>query len=399
MPLNIDTLGLAMQVTPEGPVAPDYQTILATLIRYFRQIYGEDAYLEPDSKDGQLVALLALAIHDDNNAALAVYNAFSPATAMGQGLSSNVKINGIRRHGATHSTVDVLITGEPGTIITAGLMRDANGVQWALAQTITIPVSRSGLFTAICTEAGPVVAPPGTVSQIATPTRGWTSVTNPQTAIVGVAAETDAQLRKRQTQSVALASLTPFDALDGAIANIHGVSRHKLYENDTGSTDANGLPPHAICAIVEGGDVTEIAQVIRGKKGQGVATAGALAVNVADLYGYPHVIHFSRPTLVSVQVNIRLKAFMGYTTEIGAQIKTAVADYINSLSIGDDVLLSRVYSPANLGVVSGGNARYYDITALTLGRTTATLAAANINIAYDEAAYCSPDNIILVATA
>ncbi len=90
---------------------------------------------------------------------------------------------------------------------------------------------------------------------------------------------------------------------------------------------------------------------------------------------------------------------MGYTTEIGAQIKTAVADYINSLSIGDDVLLSRVYSPANLGVVSGGNARYYDITALTLGRTTATLAAANINIAYDEAAYCSPDNIILVATA
>ncbi|EOL8935118.1 baseplate J/gp47 family protein [Cronobacter dublinensis] len=399
MPLNIDTLGLAMQVTPEGPVAPDYQTILATLTRYFRQIYGEDAYLEPDSKDGQLVALLALAIHDDNNAALAVYNAFSPATAMGRGLSSNVKINGIRRHGATHSTVDVLVTGEPGTLIVAGVIRDANGAQWALAQTITIPVSGSGLFTATCTGPGPVAALPGTVSQIATPTRGWVSVTNPQAAIVGIAAETDAQLRKRQTQSVALASLTPFDALDGAIANIHGVSRHKLYENDTARPDANGLPPHAICAIVEGGDVTEIAQVIRGKKGQGVATAGALAVNVADLYGYPHVIRFSRPTLVPVQVHIRLNAFTGYTTEIGAQIKAAVAEYINSLSIGDDVLLSRVYSPANLGVVSGGNSRYYDIISLMLGRTSDTLATMNIDIAYDEAAYCTPDNITLVVTA
>ncbi|ELY4855245.1 baseplate J/gp47 family protein [Cronobacter turicensis] len=399
MPLNIDTLGLAMQVTPEGPVAPDYQTILSTLTGYFRQIYGEDAYLEPDSKDGQLVALLALAIHDDNNAALAVYNAFSPVTAMGEGLSSRVKINGIRRHGATHSTVDVLITGEPGTIIGTGLIRDANGTQWALAQTITIPVSGNGLFTATCTESGPVAALAGTVSQIATPTRGWMSVTNPHAAVVGVAAETDAQLRTRQTQSVALSSLTPFDALDGAIANIHGVSRHKLYENDTGDPDANGLPPHAICAIVEGGDITDIAQVIRGKKGQGVATVGTLAVNVADLYGYPHVIRFSRPTLISVQVNIRLKAFMGYTTEIGAQIKAAVAGYINSLSIGDDVLLSRVYSPANLGVVSGGSARYYDIAALTLGRTTNTLAAANIDIAYDEAAYCTPDNITIVATA
>ncbi|SQA96266.1 Uncharacterised protein [Cedecea neteri] len=28
----------------------------------FRQIYGTDAYLEPDSKDGQLISLVALAI-------------------------------------------------------------------------------------------------------------------------------------------------------------------------------------------------------------------------------------------------------------------------------------------------------------------------------------------------
>jgi hypothetical protein len=63
--------------------------------------------------------------------------------------------------------------------------------------------------------------------------------------------------------------------------------------------------------------------------------------------------------------------YLGYTSLIGDQIKAAIADYINSLKIGDDVLLSRVYSPANLGVVSGGNSRYYDITSLQIGKQRA----------------------------
>ena len=51
MALNLDTLGLSATVTAQGISAPDYQTILDTLTSYFRQIYGSDAYLEPDSKD------------------------------------------------------------------------------------------------------------------------------------------------------------------------------------------------------------------------------------------------------------------------------------------------------------------------------------------------------------
>jgi hypothetical protein len=99
MALNLDTLGLSATVTAEGISAPDYQTILDTLTSYFQQIYGSDAYLEPDSKDGQMVAIYALAIHDANNTAIAVYNSFSPSTGIGRALSSNVKINGIVRKG------------------------------------------------------------------------------------------------------------------------------------------------------------------------------------------------------------------------------------------------------------------------------------------------------------
>ncbi|HEC7512204.1 TPA: baseplate J/gp47 family protein [Salmonella enterica subsp. enterica serovar Muenchen] len=399
MALNLDTLGLSATVTAEGISAPDYQTILDTLTSYFQQIYGSDAYLEPDSKDGQMVALVALAIHDANNTAITVYNCFSPATGYGAALTSNVKINGIARKGATNSTVDLLLTGTAGTTITNGTVKDTNNVIWRLPASMVIGVDGAVTVTAICSNSGAVAALAGTITTINTPTRGWTSVTNPAAAAVGAPAETDAELRIRQGQSVAIPSITPFEGVDGAIANIAGVTRHKLYENDTGKTDGNGLPPHSISAIVDGGDVAEIAQTIRGNKGQGVRTWGKTSVTVPDKYGNPHIISFSRPTDVPVYGKITLTVFAGYTSQIGVQIQQAVADYINRLMIGDQVLLSRIYSPANLGVVSGGNARYYDIQELLIGKSPEAVAAANINISYDESASCKPENIIITVAA
>lgn len=399
MALNLDTLGLSATVTASGISAPDYQTILSTITEYFQQIYGTDAYLEPDSKDGQLVALVALAVHDANNTVIQVYNSFSPSSGMTDALTRNVKINGIARKAATNSTVDVTLTGTAGTTITNGAVRDANGIIWNLPATVTIDTSGAVTVTATCANSGAVAAVAGSITKINTPTRGWTAVSNANAATVGTAAETDAQLRIRQAQSVAIPSLTPFDAVDGAIANVTGVTRHKLYENDTGSVDSNGIPAHSIAAIVDGGDVTAIAQTIRGKKGQGVSTYGSTTVTVPDKYDNPHAISFSRPTNVPIYIAITLKVFTGYTTQIGEQIKQAIVDYINSLTIGDDVLLSRLYSPANLGVVSGGNSKYYDINALTIGRAAGSLAAANIVIAFNESASCSKSNIALTVTS
>ena len=395
MSLDLDTLGLSATVTAEGISAPDYQTVLDTITGYFQQIYGSDAYLEPDSKDGQMVALVALAVHDANNTAIEIYNSFSPTTAQAAALSSNVKINGITRKVATNSTADLLLTGTAGTTITNGSARDKNGIIWNFPASVSIGVDGTVLVTATCANSGSVAAMAGTITTINTPTRGWASVTNPAAATIGAPAETDAELRIRQGQSVALPSLTPFEAVDGAIANISGVTRHKLYENDTDTTDANGLPPRSIAAIVEGGDATVIANSIRGVKGQGVTPYGSTVIVVPDKYGNPHPVGFSRPVDVPIYVKITIEPLTGYTSHVGEEIKAAVSAYINSLAIGASVLLSRVYSPANLGVVSGGNARYYDITELLIGTSSAGVAATNIVIAFDHSASCRVADINL----
>lgn len=398
MALDLESLGLSATVTAEGISAPDYQTILSTVTGYFQQIYGSDAYIDPDSKDGQLIALVALAIHDANNTAIQVYNSFSPSTGIGVGLSSNVKINGIARREATNSTVDLLLTGTAGTTITNGSVKDANGVIWNLPPTVSIGIDGAIVATATCANSGAVAALAGTVNKINTPTRGWSSANNPLAATVGTAAEKDSELRIRQSQSVALPSLTPFEAVDGAIANIKGVTRHKLYENDQDVPDANGLPPHSIAAIVEGGDATEIANTIRGVKDQGTTPYGSTIISVPDKYGSPHPVGFSRPVDVPIFVSITIEPLTGYTSQVGNEIKAAVAAYINSLAIGANVVISRVYSPANLGVVSGGNSRYYDITELLIGTSADSVAAANVVIAYDHSASCSIENIHLEVT-
>ncbi|KKZ19038.1 bacteriophage protein [Serratia marcescens] len=389
--LNLDTLGLSATVTPQGISAPDYQTILDKLTGYFQQIYGQDVYLASDSKDGQLLALFAQAISDTNDAIIAAYNSFSPATSGGGALSSNVKINGITREPTTRSTVDLVLTGQVGITITNGSARDANNVTWNLPAMVTLDVHGQALVTALCAVEGAVVAAPGTITTMNTPTRGWQSVNNPGSAAVGQPVETDSQLRARQQQSVALPSRTVLSGIVGAVATLDDVVRYRGCENDTGVPDANGLPPHSISLVVDGGDAAAIAATISLKKTPGAATYGTTTEIVADDYGIPHPINFFRPTEVEVYVHIQLKALLGYTAATGDRIKQRVVDYINALGIGETVYLTRLYLPANLAGEDGGET--FDLLSLTMGTSAGSVSGANIAIAFNAAAHSTLANI------
>ncbi|EMU6896057.1 baseplate J/gp47 family protein [Serratia bockelmannii] len=394
MMLNLDTLGLAAKVTASGISAPDYQTILNTLTGYFQQIYGDDVYLDPDSKDGQMLAIYARGIHDANNSAIAVYNSFSPATAQGRGLASNVKINGIAVTPASRSTADVRIVGQVGTLITNGTLRDSNGITWSLPASVVIGIDGAATVTATCQIDGAVVAPAGSITEIGTPTRGWQSVTNPAAATAGRKVETDAELRQRQAKSVAIPSLTVLDGIMGAVATLDGVERYRGYENDTSVEDANGLPPHSISLVVAGGDAAAIAKTIATKKTPGGGTYGTTTISVTDKYGIVHPISFFRPTSVDIFARVEIKALQGYTSAVGEEIRTAVAAYINEIEIGDPVYLTRLFLPANLN--GSADSATFDITDLQIGTSPGSLAPANVVIGFNAVAACAPANVEVV---
>jgi uncharacterized phage protein gp47/JayE len=280
--------------------------------------------------------------------------------------------------------VDVVIVGQVGTEITDGAGEGIDGVKWLLPGSVIIPISGEITVNATCATLGAIQAGAGTIVKISTPTRGWQTINNPLAAVAGNPVETNAELRARQRVSTALPSLSVLDGLTGAIADLEDVTRYRSYENDTDAPDADGLPEHSIAIVVEGGDVQEIGDTIARKKTPGTATYGTTSVDTYDKYDLLNVINFFRPTNATITTKITLKALQGYTTGYEDLIAQAVTDFYNGLLIGDDVIHSRVYTPANLPGTQAGTT--YDITKIELGKNAGVQAEANVIIAFNEVA-------------
>lgn len=339
---------LACTITSAGITSPSYAAIYASLQATFQAIYGTDAVIDPDSQDGEMLAYYAQAQYDSNQATIAAYNAYSPATAQGANLSSVVKINGLQREVATNSTAILTVVGVVGTVITNGLVGDSNSNAWALPASVVIPNSGSIDVTATCQTAGAVVALANSINAILTPTRGWQTANNAADADVGAPVETDAALRQRQSTSTALPAQALTFSIAGAIANLPGVTRSTLYENFTGVTNNDGIPGHSISAVVLGGDAETIAQTIANQKTPGTGTYGNISEITYDPAGVPNTINFFALTVVGVTVVIGLRALPGYVSTTGTAISQAVAAAIAGLDIGEPSFTNRLWAPANL---------------------------------------------------
>ena len=386
----------APTIDASGIHAPAYADVLDYLQTNYRAIFGADVYLEPDSQDGQFLGIIASAINDSNSVAIRIYNSFSPATAQGAALSSNVRINGIARQVASYSSVDVVLVGVAGTVIANGLVQDVNQINWALPASVTIPPGGQITVTATCTKIGAVAAGAGDVSKIMTPTLGWQTATNTTDAATGAPVESDAALRARQTRSTAIPSLTVFDGTIGAVANVAGVSRYAGYENDTNVVDANGLPPHTIALVVEGGDATAIAQAIAAKKGPGGGTAGTTSVVVTDIYGRPITIRFYRPVDQAVTAVVTFKALAGYSSVVGQAVQQAISDYVNAVAIGGGTAAAVEWDQCIAAAKSVSGASTFKIVSLSLTGAGGA-GAPDVPLAFNQAATCSPASITMTS--
>lgn len=388
---------LGPTITSNGISAPTYAEILAALIASAQQIFGADAYLQPDSQDGQMLAIFATAIKDQNDAMISVYNSFSPVTAQGVALSSNVKINGLRRQVPSFSTAIGNVVGQAGTVILNGQVSDINGNLWSLPATVNIPGAGNILVTVTAVEPGVLVAPTGTINKITTPQFGWQTFVSTTDATPGAPVESDAALRARQSVSTGLPAITPLASLQAALANLSGVSRAKVYENVTGAVDSNGLLPHSIAAVVGGGTLQTIVDTIGAGKTPGANLNGTTSGTYVDpLTGISYAIKYYAQALAPVRVNITVKAGNGYNATVTNEIKAALVSYINDLNIGDPVQYSRLFPVAYLNGAPDGSK--YEITALTTSLTPGPFGITDIAVPFNAAASIGSSDVAVTVT-
>jgi uncharacterized phage protein gp47/JayE len=393
-PYPLATLGPT--ITSAGITIPSYADVLASLQASFQNIFGADAYIDPDSQDGQLLAVVAQAISDMNNQFVSLYNSFSPAYAQGAQLSSLVRINGLTRNVASKSTATGLVVGNVGTVITNGVVQDINGNLWNLPTSVTIPSGGSVTITVTAQQVGAITALSGTINKIYNPQLGWASFVSTSDAVAGNAIETDATLRARQALSVALPASTPLESISAAVAAVSGVVRSFVYENNTSAVDANGVPPHSIAVIVQGGDVVQVATTIERTKSPGTGTYGTTTETITDPSGLPVTINFFELTNTPIYINVTIKALSGFVGTTGTAIQTALADFINSLQIGGEVYYSQLYPAAQLD--SAGVGQTFYITGMFVGTAPSPTGTANIPIAFNAAAQSDVSKINVTVT-
>lgn len=362
---------------------PSYSDIRDNLIAEFRKIYGDDIYLDNDSQDYQMISIFAAHQFDTLQMLELVYNNRSPKTAIGSALDTLVKLNGIRRKKASHSTCELTLSGDAGSVIVDGVAEDEAGNKWNLPSTVIIGEGGSVKVTAVSADIGAIPATVGSIKKISTPTKGWISVTNNSPAILGDPIETDEQLRYRQSISAALPSRSMMEGLVGSLAALENVKRYKVYENDTNQTDLNGIPSHSIAVVIEGGIDSEIAKTIYMRKGPGCGTHGTETYNYYNSEDIPTPIKFTRPSAKSVYVNIKVKKLFGYTNDIESDIKAKVSAYIDTLDIGQTIYISSVWAAA-LTAISDIGKPTFSITEVKLGTSPGSYSSSDIKLAYTE---------------
>jgi len=328
-------------VTDQGFVSKSRDEILTELEASMKQTFGETFDVSPESPDGQLIGIHADYLATQWQMGEDAFNSYNPATCSGIPLDNAVRINGITRIIDKPTKANLVLDGVVNTIIPAGSVAETvDGIQFQTDNEVQLP----GTTTATCLTSGAISINANEINTVVTSIAGWTVVNNPEDAITGIVRETDTQLRARRERSVVRTGTDSADAIISAIYNLN-VENVLVIENDS-TIAVDGVPSGAFETIVDGGLLQDIAEVIYQNKPIGIPAYGDNILQVTDSNGYDHDIGVSRPTDVDIEMEITVSKGATAASDANTKVQQAMVDYISTLTMGDDVIWSKLFAPA-----------------------------------------------------
>jgi len=290
--------------------------------------------------------------------------------------------------GVINNSHPLLDTSINNNILYVTVADQTSSYNWTSSTNLGINKS-SNISSIQAVNTGPVAQEANTITQIQTPVLGWDSVTNPLAATLGSNEETDTELRERFRESKYLRASNILESLYSSLISLSNVQEVQIYENDTDSTDANGIPAHSFVPIVLGGVDSDVASTIWKRKPMGILSYGNTSYTIYDSQGFAHSIGFERPVPVPIYISMNITTDSNYPEAGDDIIKTNLISYFRAnFGIGDDIIYSRLYTPIN-------NVAGHQVNSLTVGTSANPTGAGNIPIAFNQIASLSTANIII----
>ncbi len=396
-------------LTPFGFVRKPLLVIKAEIEAAWRVAFGASIDVSPSTPDGQIIGIVAEREALVWELAEIVAGMMDPDKASDRLLEVLCLLTGTYRTLAKKSTVMLTLTGVDGTFVNAGSRAHAQstGVVFATTTGATIvaltawapntlyaigdkrtnanrcyvcitggvsagaggPASTdvditdggahwrymgegTGAVSVLSSsvDVGPIVAVSGDLNAIDTRVSGWQSVINLLDATPGSYKMADQDLRILREKEVAAGGTGPIPAIRRALLQL-GVDTATVFYNNTDHTNVDGVPPHSVEAMVEGGADQDIIDRLFDNVAGGIgyygSGPGAVTGTHTDSQGNVHTISFTRPELVPIYINITVHVDAESFPENGVDlIKLAISSWGELQPSGRDARLTAIASPA-----------------------------------------------------
>lgn len=222
-------------------------------------------------------------------------------------------------------------------IVAGGNLNHPASIAITVARTTTGVIQ--GVVIMQANTDGPLAAVERTLTVIETPVTGLTGTINRTDALPGSLIESDEDYRQRANQDLQSEGATTVEAIRAGLKKVPNVLEVIVYQNNTMTTDGNGVPPKSLHIYVDGGADQDIGDAIWLLAGGGIQTYGGVSVNVTDSQGLTQVVAFDRPEDLPVFVAVTVTKDGSNTYPGDDAVKAAVVAFGQQLTIGQDVLL------------------------------------------------------------
>ena len=271
-------------IDENGATAASLAEIVAEYERRFRERFGDDLSLSPQTPQSQIIGISAAITAEVLESIVEAANANSVDHAGGVLLTQLGSILDVERRTATRSRVTATLAGVAGTGVLAGSQArtDDGDVFETLADVVLSPTGVDVNMQAI--ETGPIAAPAGELTSIVTVIPGWESITNANAGSIGRDGQTDQDYRLIYQSRTGRLAAGVQSAMQASVVEA-GATDSRIEENSTNASVTRQdftIFGHSIIAVVQSGSDADVERAIETRRGQGIGTMTAIRGGAPD---------------------------------------------------------------------------------------------------------------------
>nr|DAY62331.1 MAG TPA: Baseplate wedge protein [Caudoviricetes sp.] len=250
---------------------------------------------------------------------------------------------------------------------------------------------RAVVMEVVAAEAGALSREANTVTTISPTPGGFISLTNREMFNEGTNVETDAEYRLRATGTNTVTAKATRPAILSAVHNVAGVSKVRVFTNNTDKTNNLGIPPYKFQVVVFGGATADICQALYDTIACTNRTYGNLFYDINTSDGQVERIYYSKVSTYRLDIRVTYSGAALSATE-KESIINAMMSVVNSLDIADTLYNIQLVGAAS-AAVSIGRFNKLNIHVKPIGTSDEAYTANDITAAMSEVFDLDENNI------